>query len=137
MTYIHYITIQRIHQTQAFDIQRWATGMGKRGWNLNRLHRPNAVHLCLTAATAGAAQTFIDDSKAVCEALLGIYFCLFVVVVVVGREFVHNCIFFSLADEKLYADGSAAIYGMAAQLPGALQNVLVTDLVKSYLDIIV
>jgi sphinganine-1-phosphate aldolase len=90
------------------DIQRWCSGMAERGWNLNRLQDPNAVHICLTAALIGCEHDFISDSKAVFEALV--------------------------ADPALHASGAARIYGMTAALPGALKSVLIADLVNNYLD---
>jgi len=90
------------------DIQRWCSGMAERGWNLNRLQDPSAVHICLTAALIGCEADFVRDSKATCDALL--------------------------ADPKLHAGGAARIYGMTSSLPGALKNILVQDLVYEYLD---
>jgi sphinganine-1-phosphate aldolase len=82
--------------------------MTKRHWNLNGLHRPACVHLCVTLrhTQEGVAQRFVDDLR---EA--------------VDHVRAHP-------DEE---GGMAPVYGMAATLPvrGA-----VSDLLEAYLDVL-
>ena len=39
--------------------------MSKRGWNLNGLHKPTAVHLCVTLPVAqpGVPERFVEDLR--------------------------------------------------------------------------
>jgi sphinganine-1-phosphate aldolase len=50
----------------ALDIYRVLDAMTRRGWSLNGLHRPAAVHLCLTLrhTQPGVAERFVDDLRA-------------------------------------------------------------------------
>jgi sphinganine-1-phosphate aldolase len=90
------------------DIYRVMDFMTKRHWNLNGLHRPACVHLCVTLrhTQEGVAQRFIDDLRAAVEHVRA-----------------HP-------DEE---GGMAPVYGMAATLPvrGA-----VSDLLEAYLDVL-
>jgi sphinganine-1-phosphate aldolase len=63
--------------------------MSKKGWNLNKLQRPNAVHIAVTMLTN--ADTFLDDLK---EAVTTVK-----------------------SDPEKYKGGDAAIYGLAASIP--------------------
>jgi sphinganine-1-phosphate aldolase len=48
-----------------FNIYGLSDGMKKRGWNLNALQFPSAVHLCVTLlhTQPGVADKFIKDVK--------------------------------------------------------------------------
>ena len=82
--------------------------MSDRKWNLNGLHRPSSIHICITLrhTQPGVAEKFIFDlTQAV--------------------DHVKR----APAEES---GGMAPIYGMAATLP--LRSV-VSDLLKRYLDL--
>jgi len=90
------------------DIYRVLDQMTKRKWNLNGLHKPAAVHLCVTLrhTQPGVAEKFIDDLKA-------------------AVEYVK-----ANPQEK---GGMAPVYGMAATLP--LRGV-VREMLKRYRDVL-
>ena len=81
--------------------------MSKRNWNLNGLHKPESIHICITMrhTKASVADNFLSDLN---EAV----------------KYVKNN-----PDTK---EGMAPVYGMAATLP--LRSV-VSDLLKYYLDL--
>jgi glutamate/tyrosine decarboxylase-like PLP-dependent enzyme len=90
------------------DIYRVMDFMTQRHWNLNGLHRPPCVHLCVTLrhTQQGVAQRFIDDLRAA-----------------VGH----------VRTTPADTSGMAPVYGMANTMPirGA-----VTDLLQAYLDVL-
>jgi len=90
------------------DIYRVLDFMSRRHWNLNGLHKPPAVHLCVTLRHTqwGVARRFIDDLKA-------------------AVEYVRTH-----PDEK---GGMAPIYGLAATLP--LRG-MVSEMLKRYMDLL-
>lgn len=81
--------------------------MGRRGWSLNGLHKPAAVHIAVTLrhTEPGVAERFLADLRAAVAAT---------------RE---------RPDE---VTGLAPIYGLAAQLPGAA----VQEMLKAYIDLL-
>jgi glutamate/tyrosine decarboxylase-like PLP-dependent enzyme len=88
------------------DIYRVLDAMTARGWSLNGLHRPAAIHLCVTLrhTEPGVAQRFLDDLAA------------------------------SVAEVKTQPAGKggmAPVYGMAAAMP---MHGLVEDLLKRIVD---
>ncbi|MCZ7568161.1 MAG: aminotransferase class V-fold PLP-dependent enzyme [Ardenticatenaceae bacterium] len=94
--------------SQELDIYKIMDAMSTRQWNLNGLHRPPAVHLCVTLrhTRPGVAERFIEDLKAAVE------------------------------DVRLNPDEKgrmAPVYGMAATLP--LRGV-VGDMLKRYMDVL-
>jgi len=93
--------------SSSMDIYRILDFMSKRQWNLNGLHKPASIHICVTLrhTRPGVAEKFISDlTQAV--------------------DHVKNT-----PSEK---GGMAPIYGMAATLP--LRSV-VNDLLERYLDL--
>jgi glutamate/tyrosine decarboxylase-like PLP-dependent enzyme len=82
-------------------IYRVMDAMSARGWSLNGLHHPPAVHICTTLrhAAAGVAERFVSDLRAS--------------VAQVREEPESEC-------------GMAPVYGMAAQMPdrGAVASML-------------
>jgi glutamate/tyrosine decarboxylase-like PLP-dependent enzyme len=90
------------------DIYRVLEQMTARGWSLNGLHRPPAVHLCVTLrhAEPGVADRFLADLRAS--------------VAEVGSQ---------PAGEQ----GMAPVYGLAATLPF---RGMVRDLLKRYIDLL-
>lgn len=94
--------------SETLDIYSIADAMTKRGWNLNALHKPQAVHICVTLrhTQPGVADRFIRDLNSAVEEVK--------------------------ANPKVEG-GMAPIYGMAATLP---TRGLVSDLLKRYLDLL-
>ena len=94
--------------SDALNIYSIMDSMTKRGWNLNGLHRPRAVHLAVTLrhTQEDVADRFLDDLHAAVE---------------------HT---------KAHPDeegGMAPVYGIASTVP--VQGV-VTDLLERYLDVL-
>jgi glutamate/tyrosine decarboxylase-like PLP-dependent enzyme len=94
--------------SDSLDIYRVLDFMSGRGWSLNGLHRPAAVHICVTLrhTQPGVAERFISDLK---EAVAWVK-----------------------ANPEAEG-GMAPVYGMAATMP--LRGV-VDDLLKHYLDLL-
>jgi sphinganine-1-phosphate aldolase len=92
----------------ALNIYQVLEYMTQRGWSLNGLHHPPAIHLCVTLrhTQPGVAQRFMDDLRAAVE---------------LAR----------LHPNK--EDGMAPVYGMAATMP---MHGLVNDLLKRVLDLL-
>jgi glutamate/tyrosine decarboxylase-like PLP-dependent enzyme len=89
------------------DIYRILDQMTRRGWSLNGLHHPPAIHLCVTLrhTAPGVAQRFMDDLRA------------------------------SVAHVKAHPaerGGMAPVYGMAATMP---MHGVVTELLKRVVDL--
>jgi glutamate/tyrosine decarboxylase-like PLP-dependent enzyme len=82
--------------------------MSQRGWSLNGLHHPPAVHLCVTLrhTEPGVAQRFMDDLRAAVDHT---------------RAHPHE------------SHGMAPVYGMAATMP---MHGLVSDLLKRIVDLL-
>jgi glutamate/tyrosine decarboxylase-like PLP-dependent enzyme len=82
--------------------------MAGRGWSLNGLHHPPAIHLCVTLrhTQPGVAQRFMDDLRA--------------------------AVAFARAHPKAQG-GMAPVYGMAATMP---MHGLVTELLKRVVDLL-
>jgi sphinganine-1-phosphate aldolase len=90
------------------DVYRVLEQMTRRGWSLNGLHRPAAVHLCVTLrhTEPGVAERFLADLRAsVAEAL----------------------------SQPTDNQGLAPVYGLAATLPF---RGMVRDLLKKYIDLL-
>jgi glutamate/tyrosine decarboxylase-like PLP-dependent enzyme len=90
------------------DVYRVLEHMTRRGWSLNGLHRPAAVHLCVTLrhTEPGVAERFLADLEAsVAEAL----------------------------SQPPGDQGLAPVYGLAATLPF---RGVVRDLLKRYIDLL-
>jgi len=93
--------------SEHFNIYGLSDGLRKRGWNLNALQFPSAVHICVTYlhTQSGVADKFINDVK----------------------EITATC----LEDPKACDSGSAAVYGMAQSLP---DRSIVDQITRAYLD---
>ena len=94
--------------SENLDIYQVMDFMAGRRWNLNGLHKPAAVHLCVTLrhTQPGLARQFVEDLKAAVEYV------------------------------KAHPDakgGMAPVYGLAASLP--LRG-MVSDLLKKYMDLL-
>jgi len=93
-------------RSEALDVYRLLDAMAGRRWNLNGLHKPPALHLCVTLrhAQPGVAERFLDDLRACVD---------------------------EVRSHPPSKGGMAPAYGMAASLP--LRGV-VSDLLKRYMD---
>lgn len=94
--------------SDTLDIYKVLDFMARRRWSLNGLHKPPAIHLCVTLrhTQTGIAQRFLDDLKAAVDYV------------------------------RAHPDaegGMAPVYGLAATLP--LRGV-VSDLLKRYMDLL-
>ena len=51
--------------SEQFNIYGLSDGLRKRGWNLNALQFPSAIHICVTMlqTQSGVADRFINDVK--------------------------------------------------------------------------
>ncbi len=94
--------------SRTLDIYKVMDVMTRKKWSLNGLHKPPAVHLCVTLrhTQPGVAERFIDDLRAAVE--------------------------YVRANPEL-PGGMAPVYGMAATLP--LRGV-VSDMLKRYMDLL-
>ena len=94
--------------SKAVDIYKVMDYMTERNWSLNGLHKPAAVHLCVTLrhCQPGTAERFIQDLKSA----------------------------ISYVQENPDTEGGMApVYGMAGTIP--LRG-LVADILKGYLDLL-
>jgi sphinganine-1-phosphate aldolase len=89
------------------DIYRVMDAMTARGWSLNGLHRPPALHVCITQRTAvpGVAAKLLADLRAAVE---------------------------EVRSEPAGGGGMAPVYGMAASLP---DRSVVATMLKTYMDL--
>lgn len=94
--------------SDSLDIYRVLDVMRERGWNLNGLHRPACVHICVTLrhTQPGVADRFLGDLK--------------------------DAVAATKANPK-EDGGMAPVYGMAATIP---VRGLVSDLLEKYMDLI-
>ena len=94
-------------ESKELDIYKVMDQMTHKGWNLNGLHKPSCIHICITLrhTKAGVAERFLSDLK---EAV----------------DYVKV--------NPSESDGMAPVYGMAASLPfrGIVRNLL-----KKYMDL--
>ncbi len=90
------------------DIYRVMDYMAEQHWSLNGLHKPPAVHICVTLrhCQPGTAERFIDDLKSAVS---------------------------HVQANPAIKGGMAPVYGMAGTLP--MRN-LVADMLKNYLDLL-
>jgi glutamate/tyrosine decarboxylase-like PLP-dependent enzyme len=90
------------------DIYRVLDEMTKRGWSLNGLHKPTAVHIAITLrhTQPGVAERFLEDLAAAVTAV---------------------------ESEPEAEGGMAPVYGMAATMP---MRGLVGDLLRRYIDLL-
>jgi glutamate/tyrosine decarboxylase-like PLP-dependent enzyme len=90
------------------DIYRVLEHMTRRGWSLNGLHRPAAVHLCVTLrhTQPGVAERFLGDLHASVE---------------------------EVEAQPAGEEGLAPVYGLAATIPF---RGMVRDLLKKYIDLL-
>ncbi|MCR9143825.1 MAG: aminotransferase class V-fold PLP-dependent enzyme [bacterium] len=94
--------------SESLDIYRVMEYMTSRGWNLNGLHRPACVHICVTLrhTQSGVVARFLKDLRG-------------------AVDFVK--------ENPATDGGMAPVYGMAASLP---MRGVVADMLKRYLDLL-
>ena len=94
--------------SDTLDIYRLMDGMSERKWSLNGLHKPPAVHLCVTLrhTQPGVADRFLSDLKSTVE---------------------------QVKTQPAAHAGLAPIYGMAATIPF---RGMVNELLKRYIDLL-
>jgi sphinganine-1-phosphate aldolase len=94
--------------SDVLDIYRVMEFMTERKWSLNGLHKPSAVHLCVTLrhTQPGVAERFADDLKTAVE---------------------------HVKTQPASHGGLAPIYGMAATIPF---RGMVSELLKRYIDLL-
>ncbi|MCR9165670.1 MAG: aminotransferase class V-fold PLP-dependent enzyme [Nannocystaceae bacterium] len=90
------------------DIYRVLDFMGQRHWNLNGLHKPPSVHLCVTLrhTQPGVAERFLSDLRAAVE---------------------------HARSEPKGEGGMAPVYGLANKMP---VRTAVGDILAAYLDVL-
>eukprot|EP01094_Clydonella_sp_ATCC50884_P026196 TRINITY_DN710_c0_g1_i1.p1 TRINITY_DN710_c0_g1~~TRINITY_DN710_c0_g1_i1.p1 ORF type:complete len:543 (+),score=218.16 TRINITY_DN710_c0_g1_i1:197-1630(+) len=93
-------------RSSEFDVFMVSDVMSEKGWNLNAMQKPNALHLCCTFRHVGKADEFLSDLR---EAVARV------------RK-----------DPAAFKDGAARIYGMAHGLP---DRGIVNDIICGYLDV--
>lgn len=93
--------------SKCFDVYRLSSALAKKGWNLNQIQYPPGFHICITMQHTyeGVADKLLSDTRECTKKIL------------------------NAPKEK--TTGSAAVYGMAAQIP---DRSLVSELVWAYLD---
>jgi len=91
---------------ESLDVFRIFDAMARRGWSLNGLHRPAAVHLCVTLrhTLPGVAQRFLTDLRAAID---------------------------DVRSDPTREGGMAPIYGMADTIP---DRGLVADAMLDHMD---
>jgi glutamate/tyrosine decarboxylase-like PLP-dependent enzyme len=94
--------------SDTLDIYRIMDCLADRKWSLNGLHKPAAVHLCVTLrhTQPGVAERFLDDLKAAVQ---------------------------QVKAQPAAQGGLAPIYGMAATIPF---RGMVSELLKRYIDLL-
>ncbi|MBF0353111.1 MAG: aminotransferase class V-fold PLP-dependent enzyme [SAR324 cluster bacterium] len=94
--------------SKTLDIYRIMDYMTQKHWNLNGLHKPSAVHLCVTLrhTQTGVAERFIQDLK---EAVAYVRL------------------------QPKTRGGMAPVYGLAATLPA---KGVIGDMLKRYMDVL-
>ncbi|KAK6746508.1 hypothetical protein RB195_000026 [Necator americanus] len=95
-------------KSSSFNIFAVSDKMNKRGWNLNTLQNPNAIHICLTYnhASQKVVDSFLKDLAEVTTEVI-------------------------VSSDKGEKSPTAALYGMAAQIP---DKSLVDEMTFEFLD---
>ncbi|KAJ1365493.1 Cysteine desulfurase mitochondrial [Parelaphostrongylus tenuis] len=95
-------------KSSSFNIYAVSDKMTARGWNLNTLQNPNAIHICLTYnhARQEVVDAFLKDLREIAEEV-------------------------NASSDKGTKSTTAALYGMAAQIP---DKSLVDEMTHGFLD---
>ena len=102
--------------SQTLNIYDIADGMGKKGWHLNALQKPPAVHVAVTLPVVGAADTLIEDLLAVVEE---------------EKERERERVAQGKGKKGRAQGDVAALYGVAGSIPNTS---LVEQLARGFLD---
>uniref|UniRef100_A0A914GVD7 sphinganine-1-phosphate aldolase n=1 Tax=Globodera rostochiensis TaxID=31243 RepID=A0A914GVD7_GLORO len=91
-----------------FNIHAVGDCLGKLGWNLNFLQKPNALHFCITynQTADGVLNAFLEDLKIACEEV-------------------------AASPDRGESSKTAAIYGMAAKIP---DKGIIEEVAHLYID---
>ena len=100
-------SVVAIRAEGGLSIFRVAEGMARKGWALNALQRPNAIHLCVCAPHVGRHAAFLDDLRAVVEEIA--------------------------ASPDAHTGGVAGVYGLATSLP---DRSIVEGITTGFLDLL-
>lgn len=94
--------------SETLDIYKVMDQLSERGWNLNGLHKPACVHICVTLrhTQPGVAERFVEDLR--------------------------EAVAFVQANPEVEG-GMAPVYGMAATIP---MRSVVDDMLKRYMDLL-
>jgi sphinganine-1-phosphate aldolase len=94
--------------SDSVDVYRVLDRMATRGWSLNGLHKPAAVHICVTLrhTQPGVAERFLSDLRASAE---------------------------EARDRPPAGEGLAPVYGLAGTIPF---RGMVDDLLRRYVDLL-
>lgn len=117
-----------------FHIYRLSEALSARGWNLNALQFPNAIHFCVTHVHTQSdfADQFLNDVKSILvdlnktpdEEVSGKVFLLFliylIIILLLLLYLFYIFIFFQLA-----------VYGMSQSVP---DRAIVGDIIKYFID---
>jgi sphinganine-1-phosphate aldolase len=102
--------------SNSLDIYDIADGMGKKGWHLNALQNPPAIHVAVTLPIVAAADKLISDLVEVVEQV---------------REIERKRVAEGRGKKGAGKGDTAALYGVAGSLPN---KSIVVDLAKGFLD---
>lgn len=91
--------------SQTIDIYKVNEAMSAKGWNLNALHKPSSLHICITLQHVNTIEEFLKDLT---------------MAVKMVKE-----------NPGMFEDGMAPIYGAAAKMP---DRGIVKDLLLAYMD---
>lgn len=94
-------------KSNKFDIFMVGDAMKTRGWTLDLLQKPNAIHICLTIRHVGREEKFLEDLKWACDRVR--------------------------SHPQDFKEGLAPVYGMASELP---DRSIVKGFIEGYLDIL-
>jgi sphinganine-1-phosphate aldolase len=98
------------------DIYAVADGMSGRGWHLNALQNPPAIHVAVTLPIAGAWEDLVKDLKAVVDDV---------------NEKSRQAVAEGKPKKGIAKGDASALYGVAGSLP---TRSVVEELAKSFLD---
>ncbi|KAF2497786.1 sphingosine-1-phosphate lyase-like protein [Lophium mytilinum] len=102
--------------SNSLNIYDIADGMGEKGWHLNALQNPPAIHVAVTLPIVGAADKMISDLVEVVEEV---------------REKERKRVAEGKGKKGAVKGDAAALYGVAGSLPN---KSVVVDLAKGFLD---
>ncbi|KAF2201930.1 sphingosine-1-phosphate lyase-like protein [Delitschia confertaspora ATCC 74209] len=102
--------------SETLDIYDIADAMGEKGWHLNALQNPPAIHVAVTLPIVAAADKLIADLVEVVEEV---------------RERERKRVESGVAKKGAVKGDTAALYGVAGSLPN---KSVVVDLAKGFLD---